>query len=352
MTFFCAVPVLSAFKKFSLLSVLLLMLTAAPAFAGVSVSSPANGADVSSPFNLSATASACSSQPISAMGYSLDNSSDTTIVNSSSINTSVAAPAGAHTLHVKSWGDKGASCVTDVAITVAATTEAATGETVVPSDAASVSSLQTMSGWTGIHDWGTGGSSSGWTGLVGSPSYSGTARQFATSFSGSGGERYEVSFGDDTASTNFFYDGWVYISGSASSIANLEMDINQVMENGQTVIFGFQCDGYSGTWDYTENKGTPSSPEDTWVHSGATCNPRSWSVNTWHHVQVSYSRTTAGVVTYHAVWFDGAEYAINATVSSAFALGWSPTLLTNFQIDGLGNGSATVYLDDLVVYRW
>jgi hypothetical protein len=352
MTNFCQASFLSVFKKISSLSFVLLTLSAIPAFAGVSVSSPANGADVSSPFKLSATASACSSQSISAMGYSFDSSSDTTVINSSSIDVSVSASAGSHTLHVKSWGNKGASCVTDVAITVAATTEAATGETVVPSDATNVSSLQTLGGWTASHDSGSGGSSSGSTGLVSSPSQGGTARKFASSFSGSGGERYNVSFGDDMTSANFFYDGWVYISGSASSIANLEMDMNQVMENGQTVIFGFQCDGYSGTWDYTANKGTPTNPSDTWVHSGAKCNPRSWSANTWHHVQVSYSRTSAGVVTYHAVWLDGTEYAINATVSSAFSLGWSPTLLTNFQVDGLGSGSATVYLDNLVVSRW
>jgi hypothetical protein len=352
MTFFGKVSSFSVFKEISFFSSLLLILTAIPAFASVSVSSPANGADVSSPFKLSATASTCSSQSIASMGYSLDSSSSTTVVAGSSINASVAAPAGVHTLHVKSWGVKGASCVTDVLITAQATTEAATGDMVAPSDAASNSSLQTLGNWVAVHDSGAGSSSSGSMSLVSSPSLNGTARKFSTSFSGSGGERYYVSFGDDTTSTNFLYDGWVYISGSASSIANLEMDMNQVMENGQTVIYGFQCDGYSGTWDYTANKGTPTNPSDTWVHSSAMCNPRSWSPNTWHHVQINSSRTSAGVVTYHAVWLDGAEYAINATVSSAFALGWGPTLLTNFQVDGVGNGSATVYMDDLVVSRW
>jgi hypothetical protein len=41
------------------------------------------------------------------------------------------------------------------------------------------------------------------------------------------------------------------------------MDMNQVMPNGQIVIFGFQCDGWSGTWDYTANKGTLEKPIDT-----------------------------------------------------------------------------------------
>ena len=33
------------------------------------------------------------------------------------------------------------------------------------------------------------------------------------------------------------------------------MDLNQTMANGQTALFGFQCDGYTSTWDYTEERG-------------------------------------------------------------------------------------------------
>ena len=61
----------------------------------------------------------------------------------------------------------------------------------------------------------------------------------------------------------------------------------------------------------------------------------------------------SGVVTYKSVRLDGVNSALNATVPSAFALGWSPTLLTNFQVDGIGaSGSSTVYLDNLTLYRW
>lgn len=189
-------------------------------------------------------------------------------------------------------------------------------------------------------------------GVVSTPTHSGSSRKFVTNFTGSGGELYYVTYGDDTSATNFFYDGWVYISGTAATLGNIEMDMNQVMENGQTVIYGFQCDGWKGTWDYTENAGSPSKPNDTWVHSGAACNPRNWAANTWHHVQVYYSRNSSGAVTYHSVWLDGNEQSINATVNSAFALGWGPTLLTNFQVDGNGSGTATVYLDDLTISRW
>jgi hypothetical protein len=54
-----------------------------------------------------------------------------------------------------------------------------------------------------------------------------------------------------------------HLPSPSTSIANLVMDMNQVMPNGQIVIFGFQCDGWSGTWDYTANKGTLEKPIDT-----------------------------------------------------------------------------------------
>jgi len=341
---------MNSLQKLSIGSSVLALL-ASSAFAGVTVSSPGNGAQVSSPFTLSADAASCSSQNVAAMGYSFDSSPNTTIVNGTSIQASVSSTAGSHTLHVKAWGNQGSSCVTDVALSVGAIP--VNSALTIPSGAISVSSIQAMGNWVAVNDTAGAGSSNGWTTTVSSPSMSGSTRRFVTNFSNSGDERYSVSFGDDTTSTNFLYDAFVYLDGSSSKIANIEMDLNQVMANGQTVIFGFQCDGYSNTWDYTANHGTPSNPVDVWVHTSNYCNPRTWSTNVWHHVQISYSRNNSGQVTYYAVYLDGLEMPVNATVSSAFALGWTPTLITNFQIDGLGaGGTASAYVDHLTVYRW
>jgi hypothetical protein len=143
------------------------------------------------------------------------------------------------------------------------------------------------------------------------------------------------------------------VDRSITDVANLELDMNQVIANGQTIIYGFQCDGYTHTWDYTQNVGTPESPNDQWLHSAAPCDLQTWTPNAWHHVQISYSRDDSGNVTYNSVWLDGVQQNINATVPSAFALGWGQTLLTNFQVDGLGGyGSSTIYLDNLTIYRW
>jgi hypothetical protein len=312
-----------------------------PSGTPLTISAPANGAAVTSPFTLTASATTCSSQTVASMGYALDNAS-TMVVSGTSISTQLTAALGTHTVEVTAWGSNGAACTSSVSVDV----------TLVPSNAVSVSSIEELSNWAGGHDPGTPGTSSGTMSLVSSPALSGDSRQFNTTFTGSGGEIYHVTWGSDQNAQNFVYDGWVYFSSSSANIGNLELDMNQVVSNGDTIIYGVQCDGYSGTWDYTENAGTPSQPKDTWVHSSAPCNVRNWSPNTWHHVQISYSRDNSGNVTYHSAWLDGTESPINATVPSEFSLGWASVLLTNFQIDGLGSGSNTVYLNELTISRW
>ena len=62
--------------------------------------------------------------------------------------------------------------------------------------------------------------------------------KFYTTFTNNGTERYSVSFSDNTSAKNIFYDAWVYLASSASKIGNLEFDMNQTMDNGQTVMAG------------------------------------------------------------------------------------------------------------------
>ena len=334
-----------------------------PALAQMVVNSPTNGEQVSSPFTLNMTASTCSSLPVSAVGYSLDSSSSTSSWPAQSIDGPVSAPSGWHTLHVKVWNDKGGICVTDISIDVNASpstsssstsSTSSTSSSIIPSDAVKVSSIQALGNWTAIHDGGTPGSSSGTMSLTNSPSLTGTSRLFANQFNDFGGERYSVQFDDNNTSQNFFYDAWVYIANSSSGFSNLEFDLNQTMSNGQTVIMGFQCDGWIQRWDYAVNGGSPTSPKDIWLHSYAPCNAKSWGVNQWHHVQIYFSHNDSGWVTYHSVWLDGAEQDLNYTVFSGYALGWGPAEVTNFQIDGDSSGTTwgNVYLDEVTVYRW
>lgn len=283
------------------------------------------------------------------MSYWIDNSTSVSTVKGNSIDTSVTWTTGAHTVYVQATGKGGQTCTSSVAIIVVPDPA-----TQVPADATKFDQLQALNSWQGTNDTGiAGGSASGTTKIVSSPSLSGASRQFAMQYTNYGGERYWVVFGDSSAPMNFLYDTWVYLARPSNGVANLEFDLDQVMSNGQTVIFGFQCDGYSQTWDYTTNDGTPEAPSSHWIQSQAACNARNWSVNTWHHVQITYSRDSQGTVTYQSVYLDGVEQSVNATVPSAFSLGWGPAILTNYQIDGYGSsGSSTSYLDNLTVYVW
>jgi hypothetical protein len=340
------------------LSSLFVMLATASmaALAQTTINSPTNGEQVSSPFTLNMTASTCSSKPVSAVGYSLDSSTQTSAWNANYIDGPVGAPSGWHTLHVKVWNGSGAVCVTDVSVDVTGSDSAAASGalSVVPSNAVKVSAIQTLN-WTAVHDGGTPGSTSGTMSMTSSPSLTGAARLFANQFNDYGGERYSVQFADDTTAANFLYDTWVYIAGNANGFANLEFDLNQTLPDGATALMGFQCDGWQGTWDYTINAASAAAPVDTWQHSAAPCKPGNWSPNQWHHVQIYFSRPNdTGWVTYHSVWLDGAEQDLNATVFSGFDLGWGPAIVTNFQIDGNSAGTTwgNVYLDELTVYRW
>jgi len=329
----------------------ILTLCAGSAFAGVHVSSPGNGATVSSPFTLSAWAADCSSQPIAAIGYSFDNSTSNRRFHAASIDGPVSAPVGWHTLHVKAWGIKGAACVTDVSIEVQQNT-LMTG-LAIPIWATSVSSIQALDNWAGASDTEASGSSDGTTSIVSLPSlfrqYPAVQCQFP--------ELWRRALLYQLRRRHHLHQFRLRRLGLPRQlliqIANLEFDLNQVMDNGQTVIFGVQCDGWTNTWDYTANTGTPTNYVDVWAHSPQPCNPRTWSINTWHNVQIAYSRDSNGVVTYKTVSLDGVTGTINVTVPSAFALGWGPTLLTNFQVDGdSASGSATAWLDSLTIYSW
>jgi hypothetical protein len=395
----------------------------------ITVTNPANGAQLTSPFNLAASTRTCASTPAASMGYSIDGGHTTT--EPTSFTTSITANTGTHVLAVKCAGQgvtdqmvlnihvvppltaatpvfsvaagtyttrqvvtlsdatSGAKIyyTTDgsgpstsslcyngpISVSSSQTIEAIAVEAgytssglaradyvitppkgpTIPSNATSETQVQLLPGWRMKHDTGTPGSSTGAMAVVSDPSLSGQAQQFYTTFTSSGGELYSLSYGTDSAPQNFVYDAQVWID-EGSEIANLEMDNNQVIPSGDTVIYAFQCSGNAKVWEYSSNAGTPTAPVVKWLRSSAPCNPANWATNVWHHVQISYSRDNVGNVTYHSAWLDGVESPINQTVNSDFTLGWAAgTLITNFQVDGAGaNGSATLYLDNLTIYRW
>jgi hypothetical protein len=177
------------------------------------------------------------------------------------------------------------------------------------------------------------------------------AREFYMTYTGRSGEIYHVSFAKDMNATHFVYDAYVYVT-DPSQLANLEMDMNDVMPDGQTVILGTQCSVYSKSWEYT----LQANGGFHWHPSNIPCNPQTWSAKTWHHIQIASHRDNVGTATYDWVGVDGVYSNFqNASGNSSRPLGWAlGDLLINFQIDGAssGSGSNTIYTDQLTVYRW
>jgi hypothetical protein len=220
----------------------------------------------------------------------------------------------------------------------------------IPANAQSSGDLVSSGSWTWTHDSGTAGSATGSSEYpVSSPSLDGKAREFKVSYSDKAGERYSLTFNHNTEATHFVYDTYVYIE-EPSQLANIELDMNQVMSNGKTVIFAFQCSGYAGAWEYSTISG--NSPH--WHSTGLACNPKNWAAKTWHHVQIASQRDSSGNVTYDWVNLDGTYKQVNKSGNGAIDLHWAAgDLNLNFQLDGAtSSGSMQVYADELMIHYW
>lgn len=221
----------------------------------------------------------------------------------------------------------------------------------IPGNAISTANLNTYDTWHWRHDRGTPGYSSASSSYpVTNPSLDGLSRSFSISYSGHGGEIYYVTFGYDTTATSFVYDTYIYLE-DPSQVKNVELDLNQVLDDGKTVILGTQCSGYSGTWEYVVEYGGAH-----WRPSNVACDPSSWAANKWHHIQIAMHRNSSGTVTHDWVSFDGTSHSFNNAVGPAgHNLGWQVGhLILNLQLDGSRKDSGTIkaYVDKLNVYRW
>lgn len=360
-----APQVYSARLFVSILAVLSGAACAQPALASnITVASPANGATTTSPILVKAHNIGCNGVAPNAFAFSIDNSS-TTYWGATAYDIDVAnqgISAGKHTIHFKAWANGQICPLVTSNITVSGSSSSGSGGSgdsgspssgstspSIPSNAVASSDLDTSSNWENEHDSGTPGSSHGSTAYPATTPVYDNAREFYMTYSNGGGERWHNSFAKDSSSTHFVMDTYVYVP-NPDKLANLELDLNQVIPNGKTVIYGTQCSTYSKSWEWTYYTGNYH-----WHSSNIPCDPRSWSANTWHHIQVGFHRDSNGVVTHDWVNFDGKQSSFSgATANAAKSMGWaSKTLLMNVQLDGYKTGgSVTTYLHKTTYYRW
>ncbi len=329
-------------------------------FAAVTVASPVNGTKITSPAWIRAHNTGCEGVPPSAFGYSIDSASGTVMgATPNDIDvTSQAIPSGSHTVHFKSWTSRGACPTVNSTVTVVGTsaggsgvTNASGGSDSIPANAVSSGDLDGRSNWLGIHDGGTPGSAKGSTVYPASTPLYDDARKFYMTYTDRAGERWSLNFGKDSEATHFVLDTYVFLT-NPSQVENLELDINQVIPNGETVILGTQCSGEIGKWEYAYTSGK----EDHWKSTNISCDPKSLSANQWHHIQIGMHRDNNGVVTHDWVNVDSTHNVFTGEpMLSEHSLGWSGgALVANYQIEGssAGSGSVTTYIHKMTVYRW
>ena len=330
------------------------------ALAQVTVASPVNGTTIASSAWVRAHNVGCNGLAPIAFAFSIDDSADVTwgvtpydidVVN-------YAIAPGTHTVHFKSWTTSGECTPASTAFNVmgAAPVGAppvapvAPVSSDIPSYAVGSNDLS-LTEWQSEHDWGTPGDSQGSSVFPATTPSWDTGREMYMSYSYYGGQRWHLSFGNDGNAHNFVFDTYIYLA-NPDQVQNLELDMNQVTSNGETVIFGTQCSSISNTWEYT----TVANNAPHWHASNLSCNPTSWAANTWHHIQIGYHRDDAGNVTHDWVNVDGNHSTFSGAVApGGMWLGWANgALLANYQVDGAlaGSGSITSYIHKTTIYRW
>lgn len=351
----------SSFKTAFIACAVGIALPAALHAQSVTIASPANGSVVPAGVWVRAHNIGCNGLAPIAFGYSVDSSGGLTMgVTPYDIDLSYQnIPAGTHTIYYKAWTAAGICPVASTTFlvgtpsgpvaNVATTPSQVSGS--VPASAQAHADLETSLGWLFENDGGTNGWSQGSTVFPATTPSNDGGRELYMTYSNHGGERWHLAFGSDSNAQNFALDTYVYLE-NPDQTQNLELDLNQVMPNGETVIYGTQCSSISNTWEFTyTSNGAPH-----WAPSNVPCNPRSWAPNTWHHVQIGMHRDSNGTVTHDWVSLDGAQRAFsNAVGGGGLWLGWAPgALVTNVQVDGFNpsSGSTATFIHKLTVYSW
>ena len=314
----------------------------------VSVSSPSNGGQVGSPFNLVANAS--SQYTITGWAAYLDGHQVYSGGRTNNINTQVSGGNGSHQLVVRAWNSNGSygDVTENISISGGGGGGGGNGLPTPPGDAIWFNNIQNRGNWQWCHDPGcAGGSGRGSYWMAQhqrSPSRSGSSAEFFNSGVWANALWWQ-KVGANNSKRNFLWDFWIYLDGNSHNAAQaLEFDAFQFV-GGYNYMMGTQCNYAAGKWDtYDEAAGH-------WVHSSAPC-PR-FTTSAWHHIQW-YMTTNPGnhSYTFHTLVVDGHSYTLNVT-GHARNLHWGDNVGVQYQLDV--NSSGTGYhewVDNVSLAIW
>jgi hypothetical protein len=270
----------------------------------LTISNPVDGQTVTSPFNV--TASATPKNPIFFMRVYVDQLA-VYFTFTNSIDTQLFVAPGSHTLEVMAEDNQGYISATILNITVSSQSQA------------TISAIQTLPGWQScsatfpagsgrdgqICAAGLGTADSTMTENQSSPAMDGKSAKFtmggATPYSNM---LYFNAIAGGNNVSHFTYDLYFYIDNPDVSQA-LEFDINQTY-GGNRWVWGSECNfNSSGKWDIWDdlNGWKPTSipcipfPANTWIHLV-------WNVervgNQVHYISLTVGDQTYNVDTYYS----------------------------------------------------
>ncbi len=323
--------------------VILTLVSASAAFAGVTVTSPTAGSTVASPAHF--VASASSTFPITGIRVYVDNVS-VFATAAASIDTSIAMASGSRFVVTQAWDSSGAVFTTSMTVNVG-TVSTGSGLPAPPSNAVVQSNIDQLTGWQSCSQCaGAGGSGpvaafSQWQNVV-SPSMDGRSSQFNIS----GPTPYSDALwwkqlGANNATQNFKYDVYFYLTNPNAAQA-LEFDVNQ--SNGaHKFIFGTQCNIRNGAhWDVW------GGTSGTWQNTGIACTVP--SAFTWHHLVWEFQRTATNAV-FVGFTLDGVTHYVNRSypgINSGVS-----ELNVAFQMDGdYAMHAYSTWLDKVSLTAW
>jgi hypothetical protein len=322
---------------------ILTLVSASPAFAGVTVSSPTAGSIIGSPAHV--VASAGSAFPITGMRVYVDNVS-VFAVSAAKVDTYLAMNSGWHSLVTQAWDSTGAVFTSSMAVNVGAggTTS---GLPVPPANAVVHADIDQIAGWQSCTvcagPGGNGPRAIFWQGQnVPSPSLDGRSSQFSIAGSTPYADAlWWKQLGALNGAQNFKYELYFYLT-QPNLAQSLEFDANQ--SNGaRKFIFGTQCNiKGGGHWDVWG--GTSYS----WLNTGIACTvPAAF---TWHHLVWEFQRTATNTV-FVGFTYDGVTHYVNRSYP-AIGSGVSE-LNVAFQMDGdYAMHPYSTWLDKISLISW
>jgi hypothetical protein len=296
----------------------------------VCVSSPANGASVTSPMTMSAEANLAQAS-IEYMRVYIDGSADYfTFYNK--FTALFWMPNGTHNLEVIATDTNGNSVSTTLSLNV-------TSQAAPPV----VSSIQNIPNWepcSALYAPGTpragqicasgdGTAVSTMTEDVSQPSLSGSSAHFTlggpTAYSN---ELYTMNLGGGDSPTQFVYDFYVMVDNPKAPQA-LEFDVNQTIDDTRWT-FGTECN-FNGNWpNVGEWDVWNGAPDTGWEKTSAPC-PQ-FPANQWQHIVWTFERV-GDQVHYVSLQVNDTTYPLN--LYFADQQDWSMGQINvAFQMDG------------------